>query len=92
MDSKEVIVLVKNSLKTLKIESWKPDRIVLRYVLIFNWKITLLASKIMPEGKLFPMSVFDFIPERIETRFMGIKFTIMRYDIIELLNKEREGG
>lgn len=84
----EILVILRDSIKHLKVESWTPSRIIIRYPLIINFKITLLAEHILPDGMFFPIIPTDWTPEYIAFRFWGVKFTIMKQDIIDFLIKK----
>jgi hypothetical protein len=61
---------VGESLKSIKVEEYTRDVIIVRYILIFNWKITLLAKDypqmfpngfpVTPDGKIPSKTVFTF--------------------------------
>jgi len=83
----EILILIKESVKKLKVESWEKEKIVIRYPMIINFKITLLASKLLPTGMFFPLKLDDWIPEHIIIWFLGVKITLLRDQIKDFLIK-----
>ena len=59
----ELKVLVGESLETIKVVEYTREKLAFRYILIFNWKVTLLAKNfrtLFPNG--FPMSANEKFP------------------------------
>lgn len=83
----ELLVILKNGVKNIKVSKWTPERIEMWIPLIFNIKVTLLAKDVLPAGMFFPLSPTDWIPEHIIIRFLGMKITILGVDILEFVTR-----